>query len=425
MHYVWLYNSFSLSLSIDNQKDMAKFKDHKVTANQLLGVIPESLLSHLSDNTKIDYCSKVLHGRKMFYLLMYGILENDRLSQRTLEDTFNNSVFKALFQLDENESVRRSSISERLSRIDCDYFRQIYECIYSQFSECYSGAQDQKHNLIRVDSSMVCEASGRLLSGIDNKSGKKAVKYSIAFDGLLPCDSILFNDSAYGSEDVALPEVVRSHIKQESNHQNIYVIDRGLQSTRNMRDFDNENICFIARAKENRKYIELESMLTDDVDLGELTLIKDSKVYLYTGTAINNKRGNIHFRKELVEVPFRLIAAESKTNPTQQYWFITNDFKMSAKDVTDAYRRRWDIEVFFRFIKQELHASHLVSLNKNGIQVMLYMTLIVAMLVLIYKHANNVSYKTAKRRFTMEIRDLAIAMIIVQCGGNPNIYFKT
>lgn len=404
---------------------MAKFKDHKVTASQLLGVIPESLLSHLSDNTKIDYCSKVLHGRKMFYLLMYGILENDRLSQRTLEDTFNDSVFKALFQLDESESVRRSSISERLSRIDCDYFRQIYECIYFQFSECYSGVQNQKYNLIRVDSSMVNEASGRLLSGIDNKSGKKAVKYSIAFDGLLPCDSVLFNDSAYASEDIALPEVVRSHIKQESKHQNIYIIDRGLQSTRNMRDFDNENICFIARAKENRKHVELESMLTADVDLGELTLVKDSKVYLYTGTAINNKRGNIHFRKELVEVPFRLIVAESKTKPTQQYWFITNDFEMSPKDITDAYRRRWDIEVFFRFIKQELHASHLVSLNKNGIQVMLYMTLIVAMLVLIYKHANNISYKTAKRRFSMEIRDLAIAMIIVQCGGNPDIYFKT
>lgn len=62
---------------------------------------------------------------------------------------------------------------------------------------------------------MVSEVSGRLLSGIDNKHGKKAVKYSIAFDGLLPCDSILSDDPAYGSEDVALPEVVRSHIKQD------------------------------------------------------------------------------------------------------------------------------------------------------------------------------------------------------------------
>ena len=192
-----------------------------------------------------------------------------------------------------------------------------------------------------------------------------------------------------------------------------------------MREFSNENIRFIARTKENRKHVELESLMTDDVDLGELILLKDSKVYLYTGVPVNNKQGNVHYRQELVQMPFRLIVGQSKTEPKQQYWFITNDFKMTAREVADAYRRRWDIEVFFRFIKQELNLSHLVSLNKNGMQVILYMALIVAMLVLIYKKANNIGYKTAKRRFAMEIRNLAIAMIVVQCGGNPALFFKT
>ncbi|WP_221409213.1 transposase [Dysgonomonas alginatilytica] len=104
---------------------------------------------------------------------------------------------------------------------------------------------------------------------------------------------------------------------------------------------------------------------------------------------------------------------------------ITNEFDLSAKEITDAYRCRWDIEVFFRFIKQELNGSHLVSLNKNGIEVMLYMTLIVAMLILIYKHANNIGYKTAKGRFTMEIRNLIISMIVIEYGGDPSIFFRT
>ena len=95
------------------------------------------------------------------------------------------------------------------------------------------------------------------------------------------------------------------------------------------------------------------------------------------------------------------------------------------KEIAQAYRRRWDIEIFFRFLKQELNVSHLVSLNKNGIQIMLYMTLITAMMVLMYKKANNIGYKTAKRRFSMEVRDLAIALIVVQCGGNPDLFFKT
>ena len=106
---------------------MAIFKDHKVRVNDLLGVIPESLISHLSTTTPVDHYTKVLHGKKVFYLLLYGIQENDRHSQRTLEDTFNDSVFKILFGLDEDEKVRRNSLSERLSKISPDYFRQIYD----------------------------------------------------------------------------------------------------------------------------------------------------------------------------------------------------------------------------------------------------------------------------------------------------------
>jgi hypothetical protein len=66
-------------------------------------------------------------ARKMFYLLQYAILDNKKLSQKTLEDTFNNSGFKAIFNFDESETVRRSSISERLSKIDLAYFKEIFE----------------------------------------------------------------------------------------------------------------------------------------------------------------------------------------------------------------------------------------------------------------------------------------------------------
>jgi hypothetical protein len=381
----------------------------------------------LSLTTRIDHYAKVLHGNKLFYLLLYGILDNEKLSQRSLEDTFNDSVFKILFNLDEEETVRRSSISERLSKVDPDYFKQIYECIYEQFAGLYTLTEREKYNLIRVDSSMVSESVGKLMEGIDNKSGKKAVKYSIAFDGVLPCHSNVFTNSSYSSEDTALPEAVMEHVKKETGHQNIYVLDRGLQSTRTMKAFTADDVTFICRAKENRKFVELESFVIkdQDLDLGESNLIVDCKVQLYAGTTINNKRGKQHIKHELIDSPFRLVVVESKAEEGKQYWFLTNDFKLSAKEIAQAYRRRWDIEVFFRFLKQELNVSHLVSLNKNGIQVILYMTLIVAMMVLIYKKANNIGYKTAKRRFAMEVRDLTIALIVVQCGGDPGLFFKT
>ena len=130
-------------------------------------------------------------------------------------------------------------------------------------------------------------------------------------------------------------------------------MDRGLQYTQTMQAFNQGTVTFIARAKNNRKYVELQSLFDKNqkVDLGELTLLKDSKVHLYTGKPINNKRGKVHYRKELAEVPFRLIVAKCKTENSKEHWFITNDFNLSAKEITPAYRRRWDIGGFLSFYK--------------------------------------------------------------------------
>lgn len=399
---------------------MAQFKDHNVTAIDLLNIIPESTLNNLADSTEVDYYAKTLQGKKMFYLLLYGILENDRMSQRTLEDTYNDSVFKKMFDLDPTDSVRRSSISERLSKMNVSYFREIYNCVYANFSTQYCNQEQIKYNLIRVDSTMVAETAGKLLEGMDNKSVRKLVKYSVGFDGLLPCEVKTFTEDTYSSEDNALPEVIRSHIKLEEGHSNIYVVDRGLQSTLTMADFCKEDISFIIRSKDNRKHIELESYITPDtnLDFGKHTLVKDSKVHLYTG-------GNGTRRRLVEECEFRYIVTQSKKDPNVKLTIITNNFKLTAQEITEAYKKRWDIEVFFRFIKQELNVSHFVSLCKNGIEIILYVTLIVAMLILIYKKGNNIGYKTAKRRLKMEIRDMAISIIIIQCGGDPKLFFNT
>jgi len=95
---------------------------------------------------------------------------------------------------------------------------------------------------------------------------------------------------------------------------------------------------------------------------------------------------------------------------------------LTVKQIAQAYRCRRDIEVFFRFLKQELNVSHLVSLNKNGMEVMiLYDTDCGQCLFYCIKKANNIGYKTAKRRMAMEIQNL----IVSQCGGDPHLFFKT
>ena len=249
--------------------------------------------------------------------------------------------------------------------------------MYGRFSELYSKTEIEKYNLIRVDSTIVADTCSKLKEGIDQKSGKKLVKFSFSFDGVLPSGAEVFTGQKYSAEDNALPEAILKQVKKEEHHGNIYVIDRGLQSVRVMKEFEEKSVKFIVRSKENRKLEEVESYLTSQglERWDDWRVLKDSKVKLYTGIPVQNKRGNVHHREEKVETDFRLVVIRNEKTK-KEFWFLTNEFELSSKEIADYYRKRWDIEVFFRFLKQELNLSHLVSLNKNGIEVMVYMTMI-------------------------------------------------
>ena len=84
------------------------------------------------------------------------------------------------------------------------------------------------------------------------------------------------------------------------------------------------------------------------------------------------------------------------------------------------YKQRWEIEVFFKFIKQNLNFSHLLSRNSNAIKVIMYMTLITSILLIVYKKLNGLEgYKIPKLKFAQELEVLIIKDIVEKCGGNP------
>jgi len=124
----------------------------KVTVKQLLSLIPDQALSTLAVKTGVDYQAKVLFGRSMFYLLLYGLAESDRTSLRSLEDIFNSRRFKLLFGLDPEQTTRYNSISDRLATMNLDFFEQSYKTIYDIFSEQFTYEETVKYNITRVDS---------------------------------------------------------------------------------------------------------------------------------------------------------------------------------------------------------------------------------------------------------------------------------
>lgn len=188
-----------------------------------------------------------------------------------------------------------------------------------------------------------------------------------------------------------------------------------------------EEAVFLCRIKTNRRVNVIEDLIKEDTekDLQTLDLISDQIVQLYDNK--NNSfsptlyRRVVCKRKELLDTtPYKNKGKRKKLE--NEIHFLTNHFELSAKEVAALYRKRWDIEVFFRFLKQELHFKHFLSLSENGLQVVLYMTLIAAMLVMIYKRGNDIGFTTAKRRLMMEMESLIIAMAIVFTGGDIKKY---
>lgn len=392
----------------------------KIRAIDIMRMIPDEELAKLANDTKVDYCAKVLTGMRMFFLLVYAFMKEDKLTQRKIGGLFAYKSFRTLFNVSaDTGKVSHSSISTRLANIDLSFFEKAYALIYGRLSALYSDKELAGKNIIRIDSSMVAETCNKLSDGLvvgskskSGKSDRKQVKYTVAYDGFSVRLAEVLTESRFLSEDMAMPEAWRpllNGVKESKDHANIYVMDRGLSSLSNFTELGGK-ATFVGRLKTGRRMEVVESLMDEDTDrdLGALELVDDMRVRLFDNG-----------EKAFSDTEFRVVKARFKEerdttrNPAKgkhrrvenEVLLITNDFSLTAQEVAAAYKKRWDIEVFFKFLKQNLSFSHFISTSPNGIKVILYMTLITAMLIMIYKRENNLYYSEAKFMFIVELEN--------------------
>ena len=412
---------------INMQLDKVKYR-----APDLARIIPDSVLAQLATQTNVDYYCKVLSGERMFHLLLYAFVMSDRTSQRKIEAIFSSEQFVRLFGYADLK-VSHSSISTRLSKMNVEFFEKAYEYLYDKMSALYTEKELLGKQLIRVDSSMVAETCNKLQKGFTvgakPKHGepRKLVKYTMGYDGFAVRLADIFSEPTYLSEDVAMPSLVSRMVKADKNHANVYVLDRGLQATYNFEDMSASGACFIGRLRTNSKKETVRSLLQDgsDKDLGKLELLEDEEVRLFDNASNSYTERTYRAIRAKFKIPRDTTRPNNKgkvPRTENEVVFITNNFELSAKEVAEAYRRRWDIEVFFRFLKQELNFSHFLSVNENGMRIVLYMTLISSVMIMIYKKLNEVGYSDAKFAFRLEMSDYITALSIHLSGGDVTTF---
>jgi putative transposase len=69
----------------------------------------------------------------------------------------------------------------------------------------------------------------------------------------------------------------------------------------------------------------------------------------------------------------------------KHYKFLTNNFSLKAKTIADIYRERWEVEVFFRWIKQNLKIKTFVGRSENAVLMQIYVALILYLLLALLK----------------------------------------
>jgi len=382
-----------------------------IHARDLLKLIPEDSFASIINDTKVDFQVKKLFGRTMFFLLLYGLLDSKRSSLRTLEQSFKTNKFKVLFKIDPLQNIKFNSLSDRLSTMNVDFFKEVYELIYELLSKYYTENEKLKYNIVRVDSTMVAEAANKLEYGmiLGNQTGKKSkqIKYTFSMTNLFPSSAEIFTRQSEVNEGITVPQVIKNYIDKKEN--NVFVFDRGMKSRKVFNEID-EDYWFVTRINFDTNYEKIKSFkFQENLTVGNLVIKSDDLVYLF------DKRHN-------KSNPFRLVQTEDTKG--KGIWFLTNLEDESIETIIKIYKRRWDIEVFFRFIKKELNFMHIFSTKINRLKILLYMTMIVARLILVYKKANNLGYKLAMFQLFYQLDDIYGEMLVERLGGDPSLVFR-
>lgn len=384
--------------------------------SEILALVPDVLLDELAVETRVNRYSKKLQGQVMFKLLLYCILSYKDNSLRMMECAYESAGFKLLnAQLPEG-NIHYSSLSERLNAMDASYFEKLYQACLAIYSEGNSLATGLE-SVTRFDSTIVSLSSALLKTGYHLRGGDadhvRQLKFTVELDEL-PRSAHLFTEQTHSSEDVTLRQAMLDSLQNSKEKKgSILIFDRGVSRRKTYDELTDSGARFISRlGKQNKQEEQKPNVLAEPLQTATLTILSDSWAYLF---AMGGKR-----TKHAV----RCIRAVKKKDG-EPLLFVTNIDDLPADMITDLYKRRWDIEVFFKFLKQELNFSHLISRTQNGIKVMLYATMIASVLLLIYKKTNKLKgYKIMKHKFLNELEMTLLKDFVVLCGGNPDLVYQ-
>lgn len=155
-----------------------------------------------------------------------------------------------------------------------------------------------------------------------------------------------------------------------------YIVDRGYFDYKLLDQLHEDGYFFVTRIKSNTKITVLDQIEVRKPNTRDGRIISDQQVIL--GGGVNH-----------VTERFRLVTILTKGQKLLR--IVTNRFDVSPNEVADMYQARWQIELFFKHLKQNITIKQLYSRNKQGTINQVIITLIATLLTYLIKIELNLT----------------------------------
>ena len=355
-------------------------KREKIKERQLQGFKYFKAISGMLESLHNAGCKRDKAGNR--------ILHMDQYMSLLLLYMFNPicTSLRAVQQASELKKVQRKlgcsraslgSLSESATVFDSKLMQEIVENLSAQLKPISHHAKfdDLSGILTAVDGTLI-NAMPKMTWAIW-KTEANAIKAHTQFDIEKYVPVKITIDDGNSNEKEVLTDNLESG--------RIYVKDRGYASWSLFQKILDNHSSFVCRIKDNSVYERLEEYaLTEDAVCAGI--IFDKKVRL----GCNNKT------MEQLSVPVRLIAIKctphkkrykvGRGGPEQGEMLLiaTDIFDLEADVIALIFKHRWAVEIFFRFFKHVLGCRHLLSYNRNGIELQTYAAIIACMLIALW-----------------------------------------
>ncbi len=326
--------------------------------SQILKLIPRIEFERMVKETGSEYASKGLSSWSQFVAMMFCQLGHAH-SLREIEGGLKSCEGK-LAHLG-IEAPARSSLSYANTHRPWQLYEQVFYRLFDRVSGSVRPPKKFrfKHKLVSLDSTVI-DLCLSVFDWAKFRRTKGAVKLHLVLDhdGYLPCYGVITEGSVH---DVK----VAWRIPFPAG--TVVVDDRGYNDYRLFAYWTDSGVFFVTRMKDNALYEVVEEHAVPQ----NRNILRDQTIRL-TGAGAQDKCPHLLRRVEAV-----------REDTGEILVFLTNHHGLGASTVAAIYKDRWQVELFFKALKQNLKIKTFVGTSANAVKIQIW-TALIAMLLLRY-----------------------------------------